>query len=353
MTTTAPILREVAGYELPPEAVIFGSSPQMQEVRARLERLAQTDIPVLISGPSGTGKEVVSRLLHGWSPWRDGPFVKINCPAIPGPLLESELFGYERGAFTGAVQQKRGRVELAERGTLFLDEIGELELSLQSKLLQLLQDRSFCRIGASQDKRVEVRVVCATNRNLRTEVTEGRFRQDLYYRINVLSIHLPPLTERRGDIPDLIDYFIESFSRSYQGKVRPFSARMMKQLVNYHWPGNIREMENLIKRYIVFGSEETVAAALRPRGDGQIVIPAGDEPVSLKALTREAVKRFEREIIMQVLSANRWSRKKTATKLNMSYRALLYKLKEAGISARDNQPSRSEVSLHEDQSPLE
>jgi two-component system response regulator AtoC len=336
MTDSNTTFGDASGFELPPETVIFGHSPQMLEVQKRIERLAKTDIPVLISGSSGTGKEVISRLLHMRSPWRDGPFVKINCPAIPESLMESELFGYERGAFTGAFARKMGRVELANRGTLFMDEIGELKLSLQSKLLQLLQDRSFCRIGASEDKKVEVRIVCATNRDLKAEVEAGSFRQDLYYRINVLSIQLPPLTERRADISMLIDYFITSFSKSYGRAVRPFSGSMMKMFESYYWPGNIREMENLIKRYIIFGSEEMIAAAIQPRTTASISVPLGDEPISLNTLTRQAMKQFERKIIMQVLSDNRWSRKKTANKLSMSYRSLLYKLRDAGISSREN-----------------
>jgi two-component system response regulator AtoC len=342
MSITNTTFGDASGYELPPDQIVFGQSPQMLEVRQRMERLANNDIPVLITGPSGTGKEVISRMLHARSAWCDGPFVKINCPAIPATLLESELFGYERGAFTGAFSKKMGRVERANRGTLFLDEIGELDLGLQSKLLQLLQDRSFCRIGASEDSKVEVRVVCATNRNLNAEVEAGTFRQDLYYRINVLSIVLPPLTERRGDISMLLDYFLTSFSKSYGQSVRPFSSSMMKMFASYHWPGNIREMENLVKRYVIFGSEEIVASALQSRATDQVNIPAGDEPVSLKMLTREATKRFEQEIIRKVLSDNRWSRKKTAKKLNMSYRALLYKLKDAGINSHEDRAGNTE-----------
>src|SRR5438045_7014063 len=178
----------------------------MQALRARLDRVAGANVPVLLHGESGTGKDIIARMVHGLSPWRTGPFVKVNCPAIPGTLLESELFGYEKGAFTGAFGAKPGRVEMAHRGTLFLDEISELDLSLQSKLLQLLQDGQFCRIGAQEDKKVEVRVVCATNRNLESEIEGGTFRQDLFYRINVVNLHLPPLRERRGHIQDLATY---------------------------------------------------------------------------------------------------------------------------------------------------
>jgi two-component system, NtrC family, response regulator AtoC len=325
---------DASHYDLPPDAVVFGKTPRMLDVQKRIERLANTNMPVLISGPSGAGKEVISRLLHARSPWRDGPFVRINCPSVQAALLESELLGHECSAFTGA-GPKMGRVEMANRGTLFLDEIGELGLPLQSKLLQLLQDGSFCRIGAQEDQKIEVRMVCATSRDLEVEVENGKFRQDLYYRINVLSVQLPPLGERRADIPQLVDYFLSSFCKAYRRTVRPLSPSMIRMLENYHWPGNLREMENLMKRYIIFGSEDIIAGALQPPVADPFEHPAVDRGVSLKDLTRQAVKRFETEVIVQTLRANCWSRKKTAEQLNISYRALLYKLKDAGISSRE------------------
>src|ERR1039458_648619 len=192
--------------EMPPDAIVFGRTEGMQAVRDRLTKLASANVPVLIQGESGTGKDIIARMIHAASPWRTGPWVKVNCPAIPGTLLESELFGYEKGAFTGAYGMKPGRVEMAHRGTLFLDEIAELDMSLQSKLLQLLQDGQFCRIGAQEDKKVEVRVVCATNRNLEQEIENGTFRSDLFYRIAAMTIHLPALRERTVDIPLLCEY---------------------------------------------------------------------------------------------------------------------------------------------------
>ena len=192
----------------------------MQAVRDRLAKLAGANVPVLIQGESGTGKDIIARMIHAASPWRTGPWVKVNCPAIPGTLLESELFGYEKGAFTGAYGMKPGRVEMAHRGTLFLDEISELDMSLQSKLLQLLQDGQFCRIGAQEDKKVEVRVVCATNRKLEQEIENGTFRSDLFYRINVVNLHLPPLRDRAGDIPELVTYFLDYHNRKYNCRAK-------------------------------------------------------------------------------------------------------------------------------------
>src|SRR5437762_8093810 len=206
--------------EIPPESVVFGRTDAMRALRERLDKVACANVPVLIHGESGTGKDIIARLVHSLSPWKSGPFVKVNCPAIPGTLLESELFGYERGAFTGAYGSKPGRVEMAHRGSLFLDEISELDMPLQAKLLQLLQDGQFCKIGAQADKKVEVRVVCATNRNLEEEIAAGNFRQDLYYRINVVNLLLPPLRERVADLPQLISYFIDSYNYAYVRRSR-------------------------------------------------------------------------------------------------------------------------------------
>lgn len=321
-------------FKLPPEQVVFGSSEAMRVIRTKLEKLASANLPVLIQGESGTGKEIVARLIHMRSPWQPGPFVKVNCPAIPGTLLESELFGYEKGAFTGAYGTKPGRVEMAHTGTLFLDEISELEPALQAKLLQLLQDGQFCRIGAQEDKRVDVRIVCATNRNLQDEIDLGNFRQDLYYRINVLQIQLPALRERREDISTLVAYFLEQHNDKYNGQAKPLSAQCMRMLMDYHWPGNIRELENLIKRYVILGSEEAVTAELLGREKTHFApeIPL-DGTVSLKKITRQAVRELERQVILRSLQANNWNRKRVARALSISYRALLYKIRDSGISS--------------------
>src|SRR5215471_1698272 len=318
--------------EMPPEAIVFGRTESMKAVRDRLTKLAGANVPVLIQGESGTGKDIIARMIHAASPWKSGPWVKVNCPAIPGTLLESELFGYEKGAFTGAYGTKPGRVEMAHRGTLFLDEISELDLSLQSKLLQLLQDGQFCRIGAQEDKKVEVRIVCATNRHLESEIEAGTFRQDLFYRINVVNLHMPPLRERRGDIEDLSNYFLEYYNRKYNCRARPLSNEVMTVLQKYHWPGNIRELENLIKRYVILGHEEVITNDLISR-EPDFFNPeiSWDGPISLKKLTKQAVRELERKIILKVLQQHHWNRKQAARTLNISYRALLYKIRDAGL----------------------
>jgi two-component system response regulator AtoC len=318
--------------DIPPDQVIFGHSEVMQAVRSRLGKVASANVPVLITGESGTGKDIIARLIHGLSPWKIGPYVKVNCPAIPGTLLESELFGYEKGAFTGAFGSKPGRVELAHRGTLFLDEISELDPSLQSKLLQLLQDGQFCRIGAQEDKKVEVRVVCATNRNLEAEIEAGTFRQDLYYRINVVNIRMPALRERRGDIEDLCAYFLEFYNRKFNCRARPLSNEVIAVLQKYHWPGNIRELENLIKRYVILGHEEVITNDLVSR-EPDFFNPefSLDGPISLKKLTRQCVRELERKVILKVLQQHHWNRKQAARTLGISYRALLYKIRDAGL----------------------
>src|SRR5436309_8065487 len=261
-TSTVNTLVQPLG-EMPPEVIVFGRTDNMRAVRERLSKLAAANVPVLIQGESGTGKDIIARMIHAASPWRTGPWVKVNCPAIPGTLLESELFGYEKGAFTGAYGMKPGRVEMAHRGTLFLDEISELDMALQSKLLQLLQDGQFCRIGAQEDKKVEVRVVCATNRKLEQEIELGTFRSDLFYRINVVNLHLPALRERASDIPELVSYFLEYYNRKYNCRAKPLSGELMTTLKKYHWPGNIRELENLIKRYVILGNEEVISSDLQ------------------------------------------------------------------------------------------
>jgi two-component system response regulator AtoC len=334
ISTTNPVSSLVQSLgAFPPESVVFGKTETMQALRSRMDKVASANVPVLIHGESGTGKDIIARMIHGLSPWKNGPFVKVNCPAIPGTLLESELFGYEKGAFTGAYGMKPGRVEMAHRGTLFLDEISELDPSLQSKLLQLLQDGQFCRIGAQEDKKVEVRIVCATNRKLEAQIENGSFRQDLYYRINVVNLFMPPLRERRADIPVLVDYFLDYYNRKYNCRAKAVSGELMAVLQKYHWPGNIRELENLIKRYVILGSEDVISSELVVRGEKDFYTPEInlDGPISLKKLTRQATHELERKIILKVLQAHHWNRKQAAKALSISYRALLYKIREAGL----------------------
>jgi two-component system response regulator AtoC len=333
MTTTSSVNSLVQPLgEFPPDSVIFGRTEAMQAVRDRLAKLAGANVPVLISGESGTGKDIVARMIHAASPWKTGPWVKVNCPAIPGTLLESELFGYEKGAFTGAYGMKPGRVEMAHRGTLFLDEISELDMGLQSKLLQLLQDGQFCRIGAQEDKKVEVRVVCATNRNLEDEIENGTFRADLFYRINVVNLRMPSLRERAADIPMLVNYFLEFHNRKYNCRAKPLSSELLAVMSKYHWPGNIRELENLIKRYVILGNEEVIASDLVPRDQDLFNAEISlDGPISLKKITRQAVRELERKVILKVLQNHHWNRKQSAKTLGISYRALLYKIRDAGL----------------------
>src|SRR5580658_1524477 len=334
----------ISVQQLPPEPVIFGQTPAMRDVRQKLERVAASNLSVLISGESGTGKDLIARLLHLYSPWSSGPYVKVNCPAIPGTLLESELFGYERGAFTGAYNPKPGRVEMAHRGTLFLDEIAELDGMLQAKLLQVLQDGQFSRIGSQEDKRVEVRIVCATNRHLHSEIEHGRFRQDLFYRIAAMTIHLPPLRERTIDLPVICEYLLQYYNDKLNGRAPMLRPALLAKMQRYAWPGNVRQLENLIKRYVVMGTEDVILSELlepneRDAVDGRML----DGPVSLKKLTRQTVRKLEARIILNALHANNWNRKKAARSLDISYRALLYKLKEVGIPQRRSSSTKHDI----------
>ena len=309
----------------------------MQVIQQKVEKVAPSGVPILIRGESGTGKGVLARYTHNFCSAPDTPFVKVNCAAIPGALLESELFGYEKGAFTGAYSAKPGRVELADNGTLFLDGIDEIDMSLQAKLLQLLQDGQFSRIGGQEDKHVTLRVISATNRPIEEEIAQGRFRQDLFYRINVVNIQLPALRERAEDIPELAGYFLVAHAARHNLQVRRLSPTLLHMLEKHAWPGNIRELENLIERYVILGSEEAISSELLKwaRTDAAPEIPVNGQ-IHLKKVTRQAVQELERKIILSVLEANRWNRKQTASALKISYRALLYKIRRAGLPPKRN-----------------
>ncbi len=329
----------------PPDEVIFGVSPAMAEIRRIIERAAGVNVPVLLSGESGTGKDLIAKKFHEFSAARNGAFVKVNCPAIPGNLLESELFGYERGAFTGAFAVKPGRVDQANGGTLFLDEISELDYDLQAKILQLLQDGTYMRIGGQEMRQTKLRLVCATNRDLHAEVAQGTFRQDLYYRIAVITVRTPPLRERITDLPVIADYFVRTYGERYSTKVKPLPTTVLNEMLRYHWPGNIRELQNLIRRYVILGTADSILMELcAPPKDGISLDVEFDGQVSLRKVTRDAVRKLEAKLILKVLKANNWNRRKTAKVLKISYRALLYKIREAGLPSRTQSSSVQAVS---------
>jgi two-component system response regulator AtoC len=332
MMGTFAAIESPSMVELPPQEVIFGRSSMMNTIQKSVEKAANANIPVLLQGESGTGKEILARFIHRQSQWGSGAFVKVSCPAIPGTLLESELFGYEKGAFTGAYGTKPGRVELAHRGTLFLDEIAEFDPGLQAKLLQLLQDGEFCRIGAQEAKRIELRLLSATNRQLEREIESGTFRPDLFYRINGITLELPPLRDRRGDIPTLANYFLEIYSREYGRPLVSFSGRFLQIMKNYRWPGNIRELENVIRRYVVLGSEDAIISTLLDGNEDFLIeeIPS-DGVIPLKKVLRKAAKQLERKIILRMLEAHGWNRTTTARVLCISYPSLLSRMREAGL----------------------
>jgi two-component system, NtrC family, response regulator AtoC len=317
---------------LPPDEVIFGLSEVMHTVEQMVRQTAAVDIPVLIHGETGTGKEVLAHYIHRRSPRKNGPFVKISCAAIPASLLEAELFGYEQGAFTGAYSAKPGLVEMAHTGTLLLDHIAELDVTIQAKLLQLLQDGTFSRIGGQDERKIDARIVCITNRNLRDEVTQRRFRADLFHRINGASLRVPELRERAEDIPSIANYLIELFNETFGTGAWPLSPLMSRRLQQYRWPGNIRELENVLRRYVVLGSPEAIAEDIARRS---FAFPPTELPIHrglpLKTRTRRLVREVEVQAILRVLQLNNWNRRKAARMLSISYRALLYKIRSAGI----------------------
>ena len=340
---------------------LLGTSDKMREVHELIDRVADTDVTVLIRGESGTGKELVARAIHASSPRKHRTFVKVNCAALPSELLESELFGFERGAFTGAIQQKPGKFEFAHEGTMFLDEISEMHPPLQSKLLQVLQDGEFARLGGREDVHVDVRIVAATNRDLERAVADGQFREDLFFRLNVVCITLPPLRQRRDEIPVLTERFLHQYAAHYNKPPIVLGAETVRLFGVYEWPGNVRELENLLKRAVVLGSDESIRReladaiagrtatpglipALQSRTEVELAPPpapalaGGDDtalPValtgSLKDIARHAAREAERELIYRTLQQTRWNRREAAEILGVSYKALLYKIKEAEL----------------------
>jgi nitrogen regulation protein NR(I) len=332
-------------------SAIIGESPQMQEVFKIIDKVADTPSTVLLTGESGTGKELVATALHGASGRRDKPFIKINCAAIPATLLESELFGYERGAFTGAVTSKPGRFELADGGTLFLDEIGEIPVEMQVKLLRALQESEFERVGGIKTTRVDVRLVAATNRDLQQEIEAGRFRKDLYYRLAVVPIMLPALRERRSDVPMLARHFLEKYNRKLNKRIEGIAEDAMALLQSYPWPGNIRELENLMERVLLFADGPLITvrdlpepvrqgSALPPAGAPSPALHATETPGAgeggLKDIIRMKAAELERDLIAKALEETGGNVTRAAKLLQISRKSLQTKMKEFGL--RDSAP---------------
>jgi len=321
------------------------SSGKMQPIRDLVAKVAATNTTVLLRGESGVGKEVVARAIHKASPRAGRQFLKVNCAALPGELLESELFGHEKGAFTGAYRQKPGKFEAADQGTLLLDEIGEMPLRLQAKLLHVLQDGEFSRVGGEKVIDTDVRLIAATNRDLEASMRSHQFREDLYYRLNVIEIRIPPLRERREEIPVLVDHFLRTFNAQYSRAV-DVPAETLRAFGDYHWPGNIRELENAVKRIVVLGSARPVhveivgnvngaRTAPRPGVTALEMRPSPETPISLKDIARQAARDAERVAIKEVLDRVHWNRAKAARLLQISYKALLYKIVQCGLVVHD------------------
>jgi two-component system response regulator AtoC len=335
--TTVRFSEHETQLDLPPVEVFFGRTAEMQVIRRKLEMVAKTNVPVLVQGESGTGKELCARLIHGTSERLAGELVKVSCPAIPAGLIETELFGYEKGAFTGAHSTKRGRLEQAHGGTLFLDEVGSLDIGVQSKLLQVLQDGSYMRVGGHETRTIQTRIVSVANRDLREQVAEGTFRLDFLYRINAVTIQIPPLRRRPEDIPQLVDYLMSHHARLFHVNPPPLSRNVLRLMQRHEWPGNIRQLDNLLRSYVLMGSEDALVAELveeeRPASKTMAEVDVS-QPISLKSVTKKATQELERQIILKVLKAQNWNRQKTAKWLKISYRSLLYKLNDVGAATQ-------------------
>ena len=334
---------------------LIGTSESIERIRELIYHVADTGLHVIITGESGVGKEVVAQNLYDKSPRKDNPFIKVNCAALPDGLLESELFGFERGAFTGADRKKRGKFELAHKGVIFLDEIGDMSLSLQSKLLHVLQDGEFAPLGSEKEVRTDAWVIAATNQELEQKVKKGLFREDLYYRLNTIKIYIAPLRNRPEDIPLLIDYYIEKYFSQFDKKRIPKpDPDAMEKLMAYSWPGNVRELQNVLKRILVMGNWEEIVDELTHSGYAahnltttetsskepsivsDILNSAGGSPpdlelFSLKEIKRRTLDKVEKEAISYVLGRSDWNRSKAAKILKISYKTLLYKISDLNI----------------------
>lgn len=336
--------RKLTSQYLSEYAPLLVHDTAMRDIKQVIEDVADTNATVLIRGETGVGKEIVARALHAASPRHDKPFIRVNCAALPAELLESELFGHEKGAFTGAYQQKRGKFEFAQRGTIFLDEVGELPLSLQAKLLHVLHDFQFSRIGGREVIQVDVRVVAATNRDLEAALRRSEFREDLYYRLNVVEIRIPPLRERKEEIPILTPLFLARFNQRY-GRQVELSRETLAFFQEYSWPGNIRELENMVCRVVALGHDRLVQkelqAFLRPDGSKspESPEPANNPPTTagaeadlgLRLIARRAAREAELLLVLQTLERVHWNRREAARILRVSYKTLLNRIAEYGI----------------------
>ena len=313
----------------------LAASPAMKQIRAQAALIAKVNVPVLLLGESGVGKEILARLIHKMSVRAHRSMVKVNCAALPADLLESELFGYEAGAFTGAGKSKPGKFELAHKGTILLDEIGEMSAGLQAKLLHVLQDGTFSRLGGRANVQVDARVLAATNIDVKKAIAERRLREDLYYRLNAFTLTVPPLRERREEIPVLLRYYMNNLARQFGKNTLPISSKLEQECLTYHWPGNLRELGNLVKRYLVLEDENQVVDELRNKtrdasADDGATSASGRG--GLKALVRSLKDDAEAREIQRALDDANWNRKVAAAELNISYKALLYKIKQHGLS---------------------
>lgn len=322
--------------ELADDVFFIAASPAMRKIRSQAALVANVDIPVLLLGESGTGKEVLARLIHKLSPRAHRTFLKVNCAAVPADLLESELFGYEPGAFTGAVHAKPGKFELCNKGTILLDEIGEMPPLLQAKLLHVLQDQQFSRLGSRSVIKVDVRILAATNINIPEALATKRLREDLYYRLNAFMLSLPPLRERREEIPILLKHSMTRMAERYARTPLPLSPALLQACNNHSWPGNLRELNNFLKRYLILGDENLAVSELLPRNDGTGGTTTESsrtaDPGGLKSLARSAKDEAEALAITRALEQTNWNRKQAAAILQISYKALLYKIRQYGIA---------------------